>query len=64
MGGFVPPDVNASNIPHPPLAFQGAHPRQAQGKDYVLKGSFDVTKEMERTVTTMSLMEVLRYLPK
>lgn len=64
MGGFVPPNVNASNDPHSPQAFQGVCPRQAQGKDYVLKGSFDITKEMERIATTMSLMEVLRYCPE
>lgn len=32
-----------------------------QGQEYVLKGSFDVTKEMKRTATTMALMEVLTY---
>lgn len=64
IGGFVPLDANASNNPHPPQDFQGTCPKQVQGQDYVLKGSFDVTKEMERTATTMSLMEVLRYCPE
>lgn len=60
-GGLVPPDANESNNPLPPQDFQGACPRQGQDQEYVVKGSFDVTKEMETTATTMSLMEVLRY---
>lgn len=60
-GAFVPRDANTSKNPPPPQAFQGTCPRQGQGQEYVVKGSFIVTKEMERTATTMSLMEVLRY---
>lgn len=56
--------MNERKNPHPPQAFQGARPKQDQGQDYVLKGPFDVTKEMERIATTMSLMEVLRYCPE
>lgn len=59
--GQVPPNPSASSNPPPPKASSTTYNKVEMNREPISRHIYDVTKEMEKTTTTMSLMDVLLY---